>query len=91
MIHAADSDHVRIRFLLLFFAAYLPLTTKQVTRKMRRTIPPAMETARMVDWLGSPIAKTSVRGKEREKREHGGLINKRTKEDGQRLSWWEKR
>lgn len=69
-----------------FFVAYLPLTTKQVTRKMRRTIPPAMETARMVDWLGSPIAKTSVRG-EREKREHGGLINKRTKEDGQKLSW----
>lgn len=62
-----------------FFAAYLPLTTKQVTRKMRRTIPPAMETARMVDWLGSPIAKTSVRG-EREK--GTWWINKQTHKGG---------
>lgn len=39
---------------------YRPLTTKQVTRKMRRMMPPAMDTARMVDWFGSPMAKTSV-------------------------------
>lgn len=42
---------------------YRPLTTKQVTRKMRRMMPPAMDTARMVDWFGSPMAKTSVWGK----------------------------
>lgn len=29
---------------------------------MRRMMPPAMDTARMVDWFGSPMAKTSVWG-----------------------------
>lgn len=44
---------------------YLPLTTKQVTRKTRRTMPPATDTARRVGWLGSPIAKTSDGGRKK--------------------------
>lgn len=61
---------------------YLPLTTKHVTRKMRRTIPPAMDTARMVDWFGSPMAKTSrqkVRGEEKKKKSTGGFSENITK------------
>lgn len=54
---------------------------KQVTRKMRRTIPPAMDTARMVDWLGSPIAKTSTKETERIK----CIIKATIKEDAMKL------
>lgn len=39
---------------------------KQVTRKTRRTTPPATDTARRVGWLGSPIAKTSGGGEKEE-------------------------
>lgn len=55
----------RIASETIFYAccSYRPLTTKQVTRKMRRMMPPAMDTAKMVDWFGSPMAKTSVWGK----------------------------
>ena len=50
-------------------ATHLPLTTKQATRKMSSTIPPAIDTARMVDWLGSPIASMSAERKKERKRE----------------------